>query len=284
MPFGRLHEEAASDNKLLNLSNAAWRMWGMGLIYCQRNLTDGFIPDDALQFWGIKGGGLKKVAEELCRSMVPGKAAVWAVVAGGFQVHDYLQWNDSKQDILDKRAATAARITKWREREAERKAAAETLAKQNALLARVNASRNAFANEPDVDVVRGRGTYKEKGVAEKIDAPTAVVEAFRVGWRTAYGYDSSLLISPLEFMKLEQQTTNCPLPRLLKAVAAYFATTDPFVRKAKHPFPLFLRDPLKYLATEAADGPRRPPGCQHKPPCGDAVACSQRFLAEQNAL
>jgi hypothetical protein len=54
MPFGRLHEEAAGEDKLLILSDAAWRMWGMGLIYCQKNLTDGFIDERAIELWGVK--------------------------------------------------------------------------------------------------------------------------------------------------------------------------------------------------------------------------------------
>lgn len=297
MPFGRLHEEAASDSRLQNLSNAAWRMWAMGLIYCQRNLTDGFIPRNALKLLGVKSSHLDRLAQELCTSTVPKKAPLWSEICGvdgGFLVHDYLQWNDSKEVIQAKKKAAAARIAKWRARkEAEEKAAA--IATRNALLAAppvlksgsgLNGSRNAFANGRDV--VRGRGTYvrkKEKGVPDdKPPEVEVVVDAFRAAWRTAYGHDCSLLVSPLEFMKLEQQAANCTVPKLLLAVAAYFVTSDTYVRKAKHPFGLFLRDPMKYLATEAPPPPQRPPGCHHKPACGDAVAHSQRFLAEQNTL
>jgi 5-methylcytosine-specific restriction endonuclease McrA len=103
MPFGRLHEEAAGDSKLLALTNAAWRMWGMGLIYCQKNLTDGFISESAIDTWAIreqKGQRLRDVAKELCTPQVPGKSALWEKVDGGYLVHDYLQWNDSKAQIL----------------------------------------------------------------------------------------------------------------------------------------------------------------------------------------
>lgn len=147
MPFGRLHEEAAGDSKLLALSDAAWRMWGMGLIYCQKNLTDGFIPEQAVVTFGVRGfdidraleqletvglpkrfwspteGVVRKVATtprsaatELCTPQVPGRSSLWERVDGGYQVHDYLDWNDSKDEILKKRAEGRERVNRWRER------------------------------------------------------------------------------------------------------------------------------------------------------------------------
>jgi hypothetical protein len=40
--------------------------------------------------------------------------------------------------------------------------------------------------------------------------------------------------------------------KFLAAMAAYFATDDAYVRKARHPLGLFLSDPTKYLAKEAS--------------------------------
>lgn len=128
MPFGRLHEEAAGDSKLLALSDAAWRMWGMGLIYCQKNLTDGFIAAGAIFLWGVRAKQPHRVAEELCTPQVPGKEALWAHAADGYQVHDYLQWNDSKADIIKMRADAKVRIARWREQKnGERNALQEAL-------------------------------------------------------------------------------------------------------------------------------------------------------------
>jgi hypothetical protein len=159
MPFGRLHEEAAGDGKLLALSDAAWRMWGMGLIYCQKNLTDGFIAAHAVASFGVRAPH-KKVAEELCRAQVPGKAPLWKKVAGGFQVHDYLQWNDSREIVQAKRAGARDRIERWRERHGKDVAQ--------------NAPPNALLNvdSPPLqdahDVVRGSGSSaSEKGSGEK---------------------------------------------------------------------------------------------------------------------
>lgn len=161
MPFGRLHEEAAGDSKLLALSDAAWRMWGMGLIYCQKNLTDGFIPAGAIHLWGVRAKHPHRVAEELCTPQVPGKGALWERAADGFIVHDYLQWNDSKADILKMRSDAKDRIARWREqRNAERNALHEGA--RNAL---PNALENAH------DVVRGTWDLKEQEDQEKRKAP-----------------------------------------------------------------------------------------------------------------
>jgi hypothetical protein len=154
MPFGRLHEEAAGDSKLLALSDAAWRMWGMGLIYCQKNLTDGFIPAGAIFLWGIRAKHPHRIAEELCTPQVPGKEALWEHAADGYQVHDYLDWNDSKIEILKMRSDAKDRISRWRDRHRRD-------AEQNALS---NDERNALQSElPNAhDVVRGSGSLESK--------------------------------------------------------------------------------------------------------------------------
>ena len=91
MAYGRIHDEAASNGKLLALSDAAWRMWGNGLIYCQVNLTDGSIPSHAIHTFGVRARNKAKVAAELCAPQIPGKAPLWVAVDGGFQIHDSTQ-------------------------------------------------------------------------------------------------------------------------------------------------------------------------------------------------
>ncbi|MGE3276759.1 MAG: hypothetical protein AB7O67_16730 [Vicinamibacterales bacterium] len=116
MAWGRLHDGANSAGKLLALSDAAWRMWGCGLIYCQANLTDGFIPDHAIEAFGVRARNKRAVVDELCASLVPGKGPLWHRVAGGYQVHDYLDWNDDRETVLKGREQSAARMARYRER------------------------------------------------------------------------------------------------------------------------------------------------------------------------
>lgn len=169
MPFGRLHEEAAGEDKLLILSDAAWRMWGMGLIYCQKNLTDGFIDERAIELWGVKAPSRRRIADELCAEQVKGRAPLWERVGGGFQVHDYLQWNDSKEDILSARANGRERIRRFREREREERERERVESERlRALVAERTPDINALLDDEPLahNVVRGSGDLKEeKGVA-----------------------------------------------------------------------------------------------------------------------
>lgn len=116
MPWGRLDDRANGNAKLLALSDAAWRMWGCALIYCQANLTDGFVPAHALDTFGVRARNKKAVAEELCRPLVPGKGPCWHKVAGGYLFHDYLDWNDSREKILHERAIAEARKKRFEDR------------------------------------------------------------------------------------------------------------------------------------------------------------------------
>ena len=114
MAWGRLHDRAAGDAKLLALSDAAFRMWACGLIYCQNNLTDGFIPEHAIETFGVRAKDKGKVADELCKPQVVGRAALWARTEGGFAVHDYLDWNDSRDTILQAREDARNRMARRR--------------------------------------------------------------------------------------------------------------------------------------------------------------------------
>lgn len=114
MTWGRLHDGASRDDKLLALTDAAWRMWGNGLIYCQDKLSDGFIPEHVIHTFGIRAKNKEKVADELCRVLVPGKGPLWHRVEGGYRVHDYHDWNPSKDQILEGRRQAQDRMRRRR--------------------------------------------------------------------------------------------------------------------------------------------------------------------------
>jgi len=116
MPWGRLDDQGNGNAKLLALSDAAWRMWGCGLIYCQANLTDGFIPEHAIHAFGVRAKNKQLVVDELCSVLVPGKAMLWERTAGGYRIHDYFDWNDSREDIRAGRERSKQRFERWRER------------------------------------------------------------------------------------------------------------------------------------------------------------------------
>lgn len=102
----RLDDGAMSHLKILRLNDSAFRLWIKALCYCQQHLTDGRIPREALLFLGAKRADV----ERLSTPQVEGLAPLWEPVPGfGFQVHDFLDWNDSRDEIQRKREASKVR-------------------------------------------------------------------------------------------------------------------------------------------------------------------------------
>lgn len=113
MPWARIDDRANGDAKLLALSDAAYRMWVCGLIFCQFNLTDGFIPSDAIGSFGVRAKNKAALVQELTRSNL-GKKPLWQPVTGGWHVNDFHDWNDSREDVLKKRQKGRDRIDRFR--------------------------------------------------------------------------------------------------------------------------------------------------------------------------
>jgi hypothetical protein len=108
----RLDDDALNSLKVMRLSDSAFRLWVKGLCYCQRQLTDGFIPAEWLKEVGAK----RKDIDMLSTSNVDGKAPLWEPQSGSYQVHDYLDWNDSRATVTKKRNDAKERMAHARER------------------------------------------------------------------------------------------------------------------------------------------------------------------------
>ena len=74
------------------------------ICYCSRQLTDGFLPAAVLP--RLTGMG-EKASQVWGRRMVA--ACLWEAVPGGFRIHDYLEYQPTREWILQKRAAESAR-------------------------------------------------------------------------------------------------------------------------------------------------------------------------------
>ena len=89
-------------------ASARWALVA-GLCYANRALTDGFIPEVITATLGTK----KDVSELV-------KSGKWERVAGGYAIHDYLDYQPSRQEVLAKRQAAKERKDKYEERKKER--------------------------------------------------------------------------------------------------------------------------------------------------------------------
>lgn len=89
MTWVKIDDAMPTHPKISGLTDRAFRVHIGGLCYCGRYLTDGFVPSSALR----SIGGTAKKAQELV------DARLWAVVAGGYEINDYLVYNPSRVQV-----------------------------------------------------------------------------------------------------------------------------------------------------------------------------------------
>lgn len=105
MAWVRIHDAAITHPKIVGLSDKCFRLWVWGLSYSQQHLTDGALPAAALP------PRLLAAVDRLI------EVKLWEPLPGiGWKVHDYLDWNDSREVILAKRDGARQRLTNHREK------------------------------------------------------------------------------------------------------------------------------------------------------------------------
>src|SRR5688500_14121612 len=102
MPWVRIDENAIDHPKFLALSDGAWRLWCEGQAYCQKHLTNGVINAAALRRFRYYSSARVK---NLTSVLVAGRGPCWHQLGNGdISVHDYLDWNDSAEEVLKSRS------------------------------------------------------------------------------------------------------------------------------------------------------------------------------------
>lgn len=112
MPWGRVDDTYYDHPKLEELEGVGeWpdRLAGAGLnslawSWCNRFLTDGKVPRATV----TKLGGTVELADQLVR------VGLWEAASGGYQIHDFLVYNDSREQVLARREKEALRKANYR--------------------------------------------------------------------------------------------------------------------------------------------------------------------------
>ena len=83
-----------------------------GMLYAGDNLTDGAIPREALRQLAIEAGvrGSQALAARLVQ------VGRWEETPTGYAIHDFLQYNPTREEVLQQREASAKRQAEWRKR------------------------------------------------------------------------------------------------------------------------------------------------------------------------
>src|SRR4051812_11572342 len=118
MRYMRVEENAMDSPKFIAIGDHAWRLWCEGGTYCQKHLTDGLIPLKALRGFRYYS---KSAVQELLAVNVPEKGPLWHLEGESVRVHDYLDWNDTREKVLANRKAGKDRLERWRKEQAEKR-------------------------------------------------------------------------------------------------------------------------------------------------------------------
>lgn len=140
MPWVKVDDHFDEHPKMQQVGPLGWGVWVAGLAYCNRNLTDGFIPwnkartlcsfeivEDDGRVWDIgltsNYAGDDVTAEWIIGLLV--NVGLWDVVENGrgridgYRIHDYDDYQPSKEEVLAERAKNAERQARHRQRKAE---------------------------------------------------------------------------------------------------------------------------------------------------------------------
>lgn len=132
MPWVRISDDFSDHAKLRALSAPAIAMWLAGIAYANRNLTDGVIPTRVTAGF-INTDGLYEKSGRTYQEVTPStvtrqlivqglwhdlssNCAACAAPAGAHEyvIHDYLEYQPSREKVLAGRENTRSRVAKYR--------------------------------------------------------------------------------------------------------------------------------------------------------------------------
>lgn len=128
-PWARYEVNFINHDKFRALPATAICLWLEGKNYADDKHTDGLLPDYEVKHWRFYGKHSMALLIRSC-GIKPGTdhpyAPLWDVVDGfGFKMHDYLEHNDCREEVLERlalgdaakaaeRAVTKDRMARWR--------------------------------------------------------------------------------------------------------------------------------------------------------------------------
>lgn len=113
MSWAKLDDAMCEHRKIkraLRKSRPAVALHFLGILHCSRYLTDGFVEDEYVEEVLL----LRERTSALAALIEHG---LWIKVEGGYQIHDYLDHNPTREKVFAQRAADAARKARGRQPE-----------------------------------------------------------------------------------------------------------------------------------------------------------------------
>lgn len=97
MAWLRIDDRVRTHPKIAQAGPAAAWLWFCGVCYCREHLTDGFLPKPVIPTLALNLPNPWRHAARLV------EVRLWEDAVGGYLVHDFLDWNPSKAEVLSMR-------------------------------------------------------------------------------------------------------------------------------------------------------------------------------------
>lgn len=117
MTWAKLDDAILDNQKILSVGVLGFALHVAAITWCCRNLTDGFVPyvkpTQLVDFSGVFAYSEQSDeaedpdAHEIAKDLV--RAGLWDEVPGGYQIHDFLEYNPSREKVLAERSKSNAR-------------------------------------------------------------------------------------------------------------------------------------------------------------------------------
>ena len=127
MPYLNIDDHYPEHPKIDALSDGAFRLHVAAMAYCAKELSDGTVPMSKVRRLtpNYRPAHLSElIVSRRFHRGGEGCGTDYCPIgtSGEVVVHDYLEWNKSKQWWEDKRAADAKRLKRWRDEQAAKEA------------------------------------------------------------------------------------------------------------------------------------------------------------------
>lgn len=233
MAWIRLSDNYVDHPKFQALSDGSFRLWHEAMAFCRRHQSDGFFSFSVMKGFRYYTKGREK---QLATPHEPGARPLWSLVpGGGYKVHDYLEWNLSKEEEANEKTGAAARMRKFRAKPESGDGVrygvtpSVTLPVTNALV-------------PDMD--RDKSTSSEKEEKKNDDlgerAGTLLQELYPA-WYAKYrrGARLRLVSNTLAFHDALSVVTTWDDARIEKLARIVLTTDEPFIASTDRSFRIF---------------------------------------------
>lgn len=224
--------------KMVKAGRAASWTWVCGNCYAKDQMTDGFIPDGMLASLvpGASLRDLKKDADALVA------AGLWDKVDGGYQIHDYLEYNDSKAEILAKQEEDRNRKRKH---------------KSEDLPLGILMEDDPESNNPAVSVSGSGSDAQKKDVDKKAHPIRELLGEHLAQFQAKHGVKPAKYTGK-DAKHAESLIVDHGLERAKTLVRQAFLSTDPFVAKSGHSMGVIVSSAVQNRLIAELASQRRP--------------------------